>query len=862
MNNRFIFIAFLALALFALPIVNAAAPNVRNVWLNESDNFYSSASGNNVIHLWVNVSGITGMGNVQVDFTNFSNCGSSGLMNATNGTYQSVDNASIYNATCNVTANATNVPNSFTGGLITIASIAGTGPSDFTINSTIVALYNMTTPPTPGPCMQWGSSTTNFATVSNFSAVNFVLQHKANVSCILALQGGQLPSGAPAWASNNETVALINFTSVDLSTPEKGQLLQGLPQAMQVSLTPPHQHGDSRIYFNTTYFQSLNTTTNITLYHLPFTSRPAIKADAGAMGYNGATVNWAQGTGEGNLTLVVYGFTGYNFSDNVSSLISIVTPTAYQNTTDNTPQINVTLNGTGSQISEADFYINGALIASYTSLTNTANCSNVTDGSEKFGCLFNASTLTDGVKNLTVVAYDYGGVSPGNVNTSSVIFTIDNTPPVVSIALPANATYATNVSLNLSFTTTDATSTVSWMGYSLDGAANVTVTGNTTFNVSTSVEGSHAIVIYANDTFGNMGATARYFSIDKTAPQWTVASVLNVASGVITCCSASVNVSAYDNRGPTTVAANCTYSVSASAMSLTNNTPATLAISGLSSQHTYTCTLNFSDAASNYNVTDVTFTTGISAASILQEITPVSGGPSPVTTVVTSTSVEATISTASAAVVTPVNVPSAIADLTGITQVAITPTAELTNVKLKVEAVEAAALPSGVVAPSAAVGEVLNYMSITPTGFTGDQLTTAKVSFKVKNSDIQEGKDAALARYTGDWSVLPTTKVSSDDTYSYYEATTPGFSVFAILLVPIAPSPTPAAPSPTPTPAAPSPTPTPAATPIAPTPTPTPTPAAAAAAAGGIDLTLIGGIIVVIIIIAAAYMAMKPKKKK
>jgi hypothetical protein len=46
---------------------------------------------------------------------------------------------------------------------------------------------------------------------------------------------------------------------------------------------------------------------------------------------------------------------------------------------------------------------------------------------------------------------------------------------------------------------------VSWMGYSLDGADNVTVSGNVTLAVL--ADGSHNIKFYAADLVGNTGAS-------------------------------------------------------------------------------------------------------------------------------------------------------------------------------------------------------------------------------------------------------------------------------------------------------------------------------------------------------------------
>jgi len=110
---------------------------------------------------------------------------------------------------------------------------------------------------------------------------------------------------------------------------------------------------------------------------------------------------------------------------------------------------------------------------------------------------------------------------PGGIFTSMNRLTMLNiyseeVPPVlpeIDLISPANATYdVTNISLI--FTVSKPTD---WIGYSLDGAANETITGDTTLTDLTL--GSHNIIVYANDTEGNMGASNRvYFTIAEEAP--------------------------------------------------------------------------------------------------------------------------------------------------------------------------------------------------------------------------------------------------------------------------------------------------------------------------------------------------------
>jgi N-acetylneuraminic acid mutarotase len=71
-------------------------------------------------------------------------------------------------------------------------------------------------------------------------------------------------------------------------------------------------------------------------------------------------------------------------------------------------------------------------------------------------------------------------------------------PPVLNVLSPENTTYTSNdIPLVLS-----VNRPATWMGYSLDGLANVTVTGDT--ELSDMSEGEHRLTVYVNDTFGNM----------------------------------------------------------------------------------------------------------------------------------------------------------------------------------------------------------------------------------------------------------------------------------------------------------------------------------------------------------------------
>ena len=85
---------------------------------------------------------------------------------------------------------------------------------------------------------------------------------------------------------------------------------------------------------------------------------------------------------------------------------------------------------------------------------------------------------------------------------------LDTTPPTVSVFSPENITYAVN---NVTLTLT-VSEPPSWIGYSLDGQANVTIAEPTTLRELSN--GKHSLTVYANDAAGNSGSETIYFSIE------------------------------------------------------------------------------------------------------------------------------------------------------------------------------------------------------------------------------------------------------------------------------------------------------------------------------------------------------------
>jgi hypothetical protein len=129
------------------------------------------------------------------------------------------------------------------------------------------------------------------------------------------------------------------------------------------------------------------------------------------------------------------------------------------------------------------------------------------DMSEKM-YTWNISHMKAGTNYLIkVIATD--GVNTGEAVSNS--FTIlDLTPPSICISSPQNKTYFNGL-IPLTFETNELTI---WVGYSVDNQANITLNSNAIISLE---DGGHQIVLYANDTSGNVGASESvYFEVDSS----------------------------------------------------------------------------------------------------------------------------------------------------------------------------------------------------------------------------------------------------------------------------------------------------------------------------------------------------------
>jgi N-acetylneuraminic acid mutarotase len=134
------------------------------------------------------------------------------------------------------------------------------------------------------------------------------------------------------------------------------------------------------------------------------------------------------------------------------------------------------------------------------------------------------SELLEGQHRLIVYVNDTFG---NLVSSGAVYFSVDTLPPRLVVLSPENRSYGES-DVQLAFTVDEP---VSWIGYSLDGRDNVTVTANVTLAVLQN--GSHNITFYATDIAGHNGTSGTvYFNIAPFPTVWVVGVGVTITIGV------------------------------------------------------------------------------------------------------------------------------------------------------------------------------------------------------------------------------------------------------------------------------------------------------------------------------------------
>ncbi len=207
--------------------------------------------------------------------------------------------------------------------------------------------------------------------------------------------------------------------------------------------------------------------------------------------------------------------------DTVVPAVAISNPANGSNFSSGTQAFNATV--TDANINTVLFQFNNA----------SGNDFNVTPAnvSGNWNANLDLARLAEGRHSITVFAND----SARNLNNTQLVeFTVDRTPPAVTFNAPANERNFTRQSGNHTFNATaiDATLTVETVLFSFDNASgtgfNLTARNQSgywsaSYNVSTLAEGAHMVIVFANDTKGNLNSSETVtFTVDNTPPAVTL----------------------------------------------------------------------------------------------------------------------------------------------------------------------------------------------------------------------------------------------------------------------------------------------------------------------------------------------------
>ena len=181
--------------------------------------------------------------------------------------------------------------------------------------------------------------------------------------------------------------------------------------------------------------------------------------------------------------------------DTVAPIITITSPIvkSYGSNT-------ITLSYTVSGQSSLDIFIDG-----------TKNTSALASGA-------NLPSFLDGLHNVTLVGTDLSG----NYASKTILFTVDTTPPNLSITSPENTTYSDGfIVLTYSISDLSSYTTLVYM----DGVVNTSLRNSgSQYSLA---DGSHYITIVVTDFVGNSVNKIILFTVDTTPPNLSITSPEN-----------------------------------------------------------------------------------------------------------------------------------------------------------------------------------------------------------------------------------------------------------------------------------------------------------------------------------------------
>jgi hypothetical protein len=173
----------------------------------------------------------------------------------------------------------------------------------------------------------------------------------------------------------------------------------------------------------------------------------------------------------------------------------------------------------GGSTGQGKTFVNGTLI----SVTSGEGVSKL----KTFQCSSELYDLSEGQHNLTLY-YGYN-IFTGwrrELASATIIFYIDSSAPKIT-DLSVIDTDSGNRLLRF-----NVDAETSWVGYSLDNQANVTVNGDAVLRDLSS--GSHIVTVYAEDTAGNKSASETlFFTVEEPEPEPSPVFLVLATTGIV-----------------------------------------------------------------------------------------------------------------------------------------------------------------------------------------------------------------------------------------------------------------------------------------------------------------------------------------
>jgi len=133
--------------------------------------------------------------------------------------------------------------------------------------------------------------------------------------------------------------------------------------------------------------------------------------------------------------------------------------------------------------------------------------------------------LVEGNHEISIMSAD----NLGNSNETMVSFSVDESPPTVSITSPASSTLSNISNVTAVWTGLDATSGIERYEVKLDESAWLNVGMETTYTMLGIFDGQHNLTVKAADKAGNLNETSVNFVVDTTPPVISMVAPLNVS---------------------------------------------------------------------------------------------------------------------------------------------------------------------------------------------------------------------------------------------------------------------------------------------------------------------------------------------